>query len=66
MLIKCLNSCINVTNIEELLYFIVMKSMLLTFLFCFLALEGQQKIVFLEIYVLAMNIYDQNFIDRFE
>jgi len=40
--------------------------MLLTFLFCFLALEGQQKITLLEIYVLAMNIFDQNFVAKFE
>ncbi len=32
----------------------------------FLALEGQQKTAFLEIYVLAMNISDQDFIGKFE
>ncbi len=37
-----------------------------TFLFCIVDLEGQQKIAFLEIYVLAMNIFDQNFVAKFE
>ncbi len=54
------------TNSEDLMYFNVMKSMLLTILFCFLALEGQQKNAYLEIYVLAMDIFDQDFIGKFE
>jgi hypothetical protein len=37
-----------------------------TFLFCFLALEGQQKTIFLEIYVLAIKKFDQEVIDKNE
>jgi len=40
--------------------------LIVTFLFCFLDLEGQQKTAVLEIYVLAMNIFDQNFIAKLE
>ena len=52
------------TDIEESLYFIVVSSVVVTFLFCFLALEGQQKTTFLEIYVLAINIFDQDLIEN--
>jgi hypothetical protein len=49
-------SSANMKNIE----------LIVTFLFCIVDLEGQQKIAFLEIYVSAMNIFDQNFVAKFE
>jgi len=37
-----------------------------TFCFVFLLWRANKRIAFLEIYVLAMNIFDKDFIDKFE
>ena len=46
---------IKATDIEDSLYSIIVSSVLVTFLLCFLALEGQQNTAFIEIFGFSLS-----------